>query len=160
MVKPLFSQIHPGPQGGLWKLRGRQAEDGIRRLYSGIIRIKEDRRLPAFERHVFVCHNVRPADAPRPSCTSDGKSDLHTRLQQLTKEAGLAGRVRINKSGCLDQCEHGPTVVVYPEAVWYGKVRPEDADAIVQEHLVGGRPVERLRLADECLNTKTCPHRS
>ena len=116
--------------------------------------------MPAFEHHVFVCHNTRPADAPRPSCTADGKSDLHTRLQQLTKEAGLAGRVRINKSGCLDQCERGPTVVVYPEAVWYGNVRPEDAEAIVQEHLVGGRPVERLRIADECLNAKTCPHRS
>ena len=135
------------------------------RVYSGITRIKEyrtqeDHRLPAFERHVFVCHNTRPADAPRPSCTSDGKSDLHARLQQLTKEAGLGGRVRINKSGCLDQCEHGPTVVVYPEAVWYGNVQPDDADAIVQEHLVGGRPVERLRIAGECLNTKTCPHRS
>ena len=121
--------------------------------------IREDYRLPAFEHHVFVCHNVRPADAPRPSCTSDGKSELHTRLSQLTKEAGLAGRVRINKSLCLDQCEHGPTVVVYPEAVWYGNVKPEDAEEIVAEHLVGGRPVERLRIADECLNTKSCPHR-
>jgi (2Fe-2S) ferredoxin len=85
---------------------------------------------------------------------------LHTRLSQLTKDAGLAGRVRINKSLCLDQCEHGPTVVVYPEAVWYGNVKPEDAEEIVAEHLVGGRPVERLRIADECLNTKSCPHRA
>jgi (2Fe-2S) ferredoxin len=115
--------------------------------------------LPAFERHVFVCHNVRPAGAPRPSGTSDGKSELHTQLQQLSKAAGLGERVRINKSGCLDQCEHGPTVVVYPDAVWYGGVRPEDADEIVTEHLMGGRPVERLRIADECLNTKSCPHR-
>lgn len=115
--------------------------------------------MPPFERHVFVCHNTRPADAPRPSCTSDGKSELHTRLNQLTKEAGLAGRVRINKAGCLDQCEHGPTVVVYPEAVWYAGVQPEDADEIVREHLVAGRPVERLRIADDCLNAKNCPHR-
>jgi (2Fe-2S) ferredoxin len=116
--------------------------------------------LPAFEHHVFVCHNTRPEGAPRPSCTSDGKSDLHARLQQLAKDAGLAGKVRINKSGCLDQCEHGPMVVVYPDAVWYGNVAVEDAAAIVEEHLVGGRPVERLRVADECLNTKSCPHRS
>jgi (2Fe-2S) ferredoxin len=115
--------------------------------------------LPVFEHHVFVCHNTRPAGAPRPSCTADGKSELHSQLQQLTKEAGLAGKVRINKSGCLDQCEHGPTVVVYPEAVWYGHVQPEDAAEIVKEHLIGGKPVERLRLADECINTKTCPHR-
>jgi (2Fe-2S) ferredoxin len=116
--------------------------------------------LPVFEHHVFVCHNTRPDGAPRPSCTTDGKSDLHATLQQLSKEAGLSGKVRINKSGCLDQCEHGPTVVVYPEAVWYGGVRPEDAAEIVREHLVGGRAVERLRIPDGCLNTKSCPHRS
>jgi (2Fe-2S) ferredoxin len=114
--------------------------------------------MTAFERHVFVCHNSRPAGAPRPSCTADGVSALHAELQQRVKAAGLAGRVRINKAGCLDQCEHGPTVVVYPEAVWYGHVQPEDAAEIVAEHLVAGRPVERLRLAGECLNTKSCPH--
>ena len=116
--------------------------------------------MPAFERHVFVCHNTRPADAPRRSCTADGKSDVAAKLQQLAKEAGLGKRVRINKAGCLDQCEHGPTVVVYPEAVWYGNVTPEDAGAIVTEHLVGGQPVERLRIADACLNSKNCPHQS
>ena len=104
--------------------------------------------------------NTRPADAPRPSCTRDGTSELHARLQQLSREAGLGAKVRINKSGCLDQCEHGPTVVVYPDAVWYGHVQPEDAEEIVTEHLVGGRPVERLRLADACVNTKSCPHRA
>ena len=115
--------------------------------------------MPPFERHVFVCTNTRPADAPRPSCNADGKGELHTAIQQLVKAAGLGPRVRVNKSGCLDQCEHGGTVVVYPEAVWYGHVRPEDAAEIVNEHLIAGRPVERLRLADECLNTKSCPHR-
>lgn len=115
--------------------------------------------LPPFERHVFVCTNTRPEDAPRPSCNAGGKADLHTAMQQAAKAAGLGARVRINKSGCLDQCEHGPTVAIYPEAVWYGRVRPEDAAEIVNEHLVAGRPVERLRLADECINTKECPHR-
>jgi len=115
--------------------------------------------LPPFQHHVFVCHNVRPAGAPRPSCTADGKSELHTQLQQLTKAAGIADRVRINKSLCLDQCEHGPTVVVYPDEVWYGFVKPEDAAEIVEQHLVAGQPVERLRLDDACINTKSCPHR-
>lgn len=114
--------------------------------------------MPAFERHVFVCLNARPEGAPRRSCTADGTSDLHTELQQRVKAAGLGGRVRINKSGCLDQCEHGPMAVVYPEAVWYGHLQPEDAAAIIEEHLLGGRPVERLRVAEECLNNKCCPH--
>lgn len=114
-----------------------------------------------FKHHVFVCQNVRPEGAPRPSCTHDGKGELLPALQQFVKAADLpAGTVRINKAGCLDQCEHGPTVVVYPEAVWYGHVTPEDAEEIVREHLIGGRPVERLRLADQCVNTKSCPHRS
>jgi len=116
--------------------------------------------MPAFEHHVFVCHNSRPQGAPRRSCTAEGGSDLHTRLKQLAKAAGLGHKVRINKAGCLNQCEHGPVVVVYPEAVWYGNVQPEDAAAIVEEHLVGGQPVERLRIAEECLNTKSCPHQS
>jgi (2Fe-2S) ferredoxin len=116
--------------------------------------------LAPFERHVFVCSNVRPEGAPRPSCTTDGKSEVMAQLQQFAKAAGIGATMRINKAGCLDQCEHGPTVVVYPEAVWYGHVQPADAEEIVREHLVGGRPVERLRLADECVNTKSCPHRA
>lgn len=115
--------------------------------------------MPVFERHVFVCLNARPAGAPRCSCTSDGTSDLFIRLQQISREAGLGAKVRINKAGCLDQCEHGPVVVVYPEAVWYGPVQVADAEEIVREHLVAGRPVERLRIADACLNTKSCAHR-
>jgi (2Fe-2S) ferredoxin len=147
------------PGTALFRYQNHLERDPGTGVYSGSTHIQEDHRLPAFEHHVFVCHNVRPADAPRPSCTTEGKSDLHTRLQQLSKEAGLGGRVRINKSGCLDQCEHGPMMVVYPEAVWYGNVRPEDASVIVEEHLIGGRPVERLRVAEGCLNTKSCPHR-
>ena len=153
--------------GSDWRdWRGDETRDGDRDGHGDrVVTLEgtESRRIPAlplYERHVFVCHNVRPADAPRPSCTRDGTSDLHSRLQQLSRDAGLGGKVRINKSGCLDQCEHGPTVVVYPEAVWYGNVRPEDAAEIVTEHLVGGRPVERLRIAEECINSKTCPHRS
>jgi (2Fe-2S) ferredoxin len=120
--------------------------------------------LPVFEHHVFVCQNSRPEGAPRPSCTVDGKSELLAELQTRTRAASqaglLKGPVRINKAGCLDQCEHGPTVVVYPEAVWYGGVTAADAAEIVEEHLVNGRPVERLRIADTCLNAKTCPHKS
>lgn len=112
-----------------------------------------------FERHVFICTNHRVPGSARPSCTQDGRSELHLLFKQAMDAIGLKGRVRANKSGCLDQCEHGPTVVVYPEQVWYGFVKPEDVNEIVKEHLVGGRIVERLRLAESCVNTANCPHR-
>jgi (2Fe-2S) ferredoxin len=63
-------------------------------------------------------------------------------------------------SGCLDQCEHGPTVVVYPDAVWYGGVTPNDVDEIIESHIVNGKPVERLMLAEDCINASSCPHRA
>ena len=113
-----------------------------------------------FEKHIFVCMNTREVGHPRGCCDPTGQGELQRLFKVKLAERGIANsRVRANKCGCLDQCELGPTVVVYPEAVWYGHVQPEDAAEIVSEHLVGGRPVERLRLADECVNTKSCPHR-
>jgi (2Fe-2S) ferredoxin len=67
-------------------------------------------------------------------------------------QRGIKGTVRANKSGCLDQCEIGPTVVVYPEAVWYGHVTPADVDEIIDSHIIGGQPVERLIIPDSLLN--------
>ena len=64
---------------------------------------------------------------------------VHARLKELVKREGLNGSVRVNHSGCFDQCGHGPMVVVYPENVWYAHVTPEDAEAIVREHLAGRR---------------------
>jgi (2Fe-2S) ferredoxin len=115
--------------------------------------------MPNFERHVFVCLNERDDSAARPSCAAKHSKKLKGALKDAAKDAGLKGRVRINEAGCLDQCEHGPVIVVYPEAVWYGFVHVRDVEEIVQEHLVNGRPVERLRLPDSCINTSHCPHR-
>ena len=115
--------------------------------------------MPNFEHHLFVCLNERDSSASRPSCGLKHAKKLRGELKDAVKAAGLKGRVRINESGCLDQCEHGPVIVVYPEAVWYGFAKPGDAAEIVREHLVHGRPVERLRLPDSCINTAACPHR-
>ena len=91
-----------------------------------------------FQKHVFVCTTGS-------TCPVEGNSlDVHARLKELVKKAGLKTDIRINNSGCMDQCGNGPMIVVYPENVWYCHVRLEDADAIFEEHLVGGRPVERL----------------
>ena len=113
-----------------------------------------------FRHHVFICTNEREESASRPSCAGSGSGKLKPAFKDAIEEAGLKGKVGTNETGCLDQCEHGPTVVIYPEAVWYGGVTAADAAEIVEEHLVNGRPVERLRIADTCLNAKTCPHKS
>ena len=100
---------------------------------------------PPYDRHVFVCINRRPDGHPRGCCAAKGSEAVRDRLKVVAKNAGLVGRVRINAAGCLDACETGVSVVVYPEGVWYGGVTLDDVDAIVEEHLVSGRPVERLR---------------
>jgi len=115
--------------------------------------------MAAFERHVFVCGNQRPADHPRGCCDPAGGEALHKRFKQALADQGLSRRVRANRAGCLDQCEHGPTVVVYPDAVWYGGVTGDDVDEIVASHLLAGEPVARLRLAEGCINTGTCAHK-
>lgn len=99
-----------------------------------------------YKHHVFVCINERPEGHPRGCCSSKGSVDLHAALKKAAAKAGLKDIVRINKAGCLDQCEQGATIVVYPEAVWYGHVTLADVDEIVRDHLLDGRPVERLRI--------------
>lgn len=115
--------------------------------------------MPPFEHHIFVCGNERPTGHPRGCCAEKGSAGIRAALKEAVAAAGLKGRVRVNQAGCLDQCEHGVTVVVYPEGVWYGFVTLADVPEIVEQHIVGGRPVERLRLPAGCVNTKTCPHR-
>ena len=93
-----------------------------------------------FERHVFVCTSGDWC----PTVDGDGLG-VHAGLKARAAEAGLADRVRVNRSGCFSQCGNGPMVVVYPEGVWYAAVSPADAAEIVDSHLVRGEPVERLR---------------
>lgn len=101
---------------------------------------------PPYERHVFVCTNRRPEGAPRPSCAARGSETVHAAFKQELAARGMADRVRANKAGCLDACELGISVVVYPDEVWYGGVTVDDVVEIVEEHILGGRPVERLRM--------------
>ena len=100
--------------------------------------------MPRYERHVFVCENARDASDPRGCCAARSGAEVRARLKEAVAAAGLKGRVRVNSAGCLGQCAEGVTVVVYPEAAWYGRVTVDDVDRIVREHLVGGRPVRDL----------------
>ena len=101
-----------------------------------------------YERHLFFCTNVRDEGAERPSCGRCGTAELRGYMKKRVKELGLAGqgKVRVNTAGCLDRCEEGPTLVVDPEGTWYTFIDEEDLDEIIDEHLVNGRPVERLKI--------------
>src|SRR5580658_3629702 len=106
--------------------------------------------LPAVDREVYVCINRRDPDAGRPSCNPNGSGELHALLADKVQAAKLPAAVRVKQSVCLYHCEHGQTIAVYPEDVWYGFVKLKDLDEIVEKHLRRGHPVERLRLAPEC----------
>jgi (2Fe-2S) ferredoxin len=97
-----------------------------------------------YTHHVFVCENRRPDDDPRGCCAAKGSAEIRDAFKAEIHRRGLKKQVRANGTGCLDNCAEGPTVVVYPEGVWYGRVRLEDVPEIVESHLVNGVPVERL----------------
>lgn len=100
---------------------------------------------PPYRHHVFVCTNRRPEGSPKGCCQSRGAEALREALKRELAERGVRD-VRVNTAGCLDACELGPVVVVYPEGVWYARVGAQDASELVERHLVGGSPVERLRM--------------
>lgn len=99
-----------------------------------------------YDKHVFFCCNQR--DNGEACCAGRGAVALRDYAKKRVKELGLSGKgkVRVNQAGCLDRCEEGPCLVVYPEEVWYTFVDAHDIDEIVDEHLKNGRVVERLRI--------------
>ena len=104
---------------------------------------------PYYRHHVFFCTNQREDGAA--CCEDFAAQEMRDYAKAQCKSRNLTGKggVRINSAGCLDRCSQGPVIVVYPEGVWYSYVDQEDIDEIVEEHLVHGRPVARLRLPDK-----------
>jgi (2Fe-2S) ferredoxin len=91
-----------------------------------------------YDRHVFVCTTGS-------TCPTQGDTEGYVKLMRgEIAKAGLHVQVRINRAGCFSQCGNGPMIIVYPEDVWYAGVQAEDLREIVQSHLIGGQPVERL----------------
>ena len=98
-----------------------------------------------YRRHVFCCVNTRAPGHPRGCCSAKDSVKLRAHMKARAKQRGLSD-VRINASQCLDRCEFGPTMVIYPEGVWYAVRTVADVDEIIETHLVGGGRVERLML--------------
>ncbi len=99
-----------------------------------------------YEQHIFVCLNERPADNPTGDCCRKGAQAYFDQLKQGAKAAGVKN-IRINRAGCLGQCDKGPCAVVYPANIWYKFDSAEDVQRVIDEHLVGGVPV-----ADLCID--------
>ncbi|MFO0912374.1 MAG: (2Fe-2S) ferredoxin domain-containing protein [Pirellulales bacterium] len=110
-----------------------------------------------FTHHIFVCGNRRDPSHPRGCCDPQGCDALRAALKAEIARRGLEGQVRANSAGCLDQCELGPVLVIYPQGIWYGGVQPADASRIIEQTILGGQTLPDLQLADDQLNTKRAP---
>ncbi len=100
---------------------------------------------PYFDAHIFVCTNRRPDGHQRGSCAARGSETLRDYMKARAKELGIAN-LRVNSAGCLDRCELGPCVVIYPEGVWYRLDGTADVDAVLRGHVIEGGRATALML--------------
>jgi (2Fe-2S) ferredoxin len=100
-----------------------------------------------YKHHLFFCLNERSNGEN--CCAQHNAFELFTYAKNRIKELGLSGvgKIRVNKAGCLDACNLGPVMVIYPEGTWYTFIDADDIEEIIQSHLIKGKPVERLLAA-------------
>jgi (2Fe-2S) ferredoxin len=99
-----------------------------------------------FERHFFVCNNRRGGETGLQSCGEQDGSEIFTALLSARQEKRMVTQIFITETKCLGPCpERGTTIAVYPENVWYTSVTLDDLAEIIEQHMVKGEPVERLR---------------
>jgi len=108
--------------------------------------------IPKFNKHIFICTNERDKKSPRGDCGRCGGLEIRTSFSKLINQNGLKGNVRSNKSGCLDACELGPVVVIYPDNIWYTGVKVGDVEEIFESSILRNDVVERLVADKETWN--------
>ena len=96
------------------------------------------------EKHIFICENKRPDGAPKASCANDGASDIRSAMKQRLIELGLNKKYRVNKAGCLGKCGLGPTMVIYPAGIWYGRITMDDIEEIIEKSILNDEVIDRL----------------
>lgn len=101
-----------------------------------------------YAEHIFVCTNRRPENHPRGCCAARGAEKLRDYMKARSKELKIPD-IRVNTAGCLERCEFGPAMVIYPEGVWYHPTTIADVEEILQTHVIGKGRVRRLMLTEE-----------
>jgi (2Fe-2S) ferredoxin len=102
--------------------------------------------MPPFEKHIFICINERKPDDARGCCHSRDSKELLDYMKVRVHELGLKGKVRVNKAGCLDACAQGPSMVVYPDNIWYSPKTKKDIEEIITQHIQCNLPVNHLTI--------------
>lgn len=100
--------------------------------------------MPKYNKHIFICVNERDEMNPKGDCSRCGGMDIRMKFVQLINQNGLKGKVRANKSGCLDACEMGAALVIYPNNIWYTHVSLDDVEEIFETSVINDNVVERL----------------
>lgn len=102
-----------------------------------------------FKKHIFVCENKRDKNHLRGCCSDKHSPEIRQLFKAKLKSKNLNVKFRANTAGCLDACEYGAAVVIYPDQIWYGGVSENDVDEIIESHLINNIPVERLMINDK-----------
>lgn len=97
-----------------------------------------------YQKHIFICTNQK--EEGKACCGEKIGMELVEAFKLFVKSNSLSATVRAQKAGCFDTCAMGPSVVVYPEGIFYGKVQLSDVEEIFSSHILNNVPVERLRL--------------
>jgi len=105
--------------------------------------------MPYYKKYIFICENMRDPGHPKGCCGLKNGPDLKKKLKQKLAVKGLNKVYRANTAGCLDMCEHGAAMVIYPQGIWYGRVTEKDLDQIIEDTLQKDKVIERLLIKDE-----------
>ncbi len=113
--------------------------------------------MTGYKKHVFVCQHERSSESGRKSCGGSGSAELRSDLKKQITSLGLNSEIRINVSGCLGQCAHGPAMVIYPQGIWYGNIQPSDLNEILNQSILDDKIIGRLKIKqDKNEETSSC----
>lgn len=102
-----------------------------------------------YTKHIFICENTRDASNPKKSCGNAGSASITAEMKKQLVERKVSKSIRANKAGCLGMCEHGPSMVIYPQGIWYGGVSMKDVSEIIERSILKDEIIERLVIREE-----------